>query len=78
MDGSSVQQSDVHPTDLWKNQFEPLGQTTNICHSASQRWYYLREHQVDEVTFIKIFDNDKTVSATSEPPIPFQQAWSSV
>jgi hypothetical protein len=65
MDGSSVKPSEVHPTDLWKGQFEPLGQTCNICYGDSQRWYYLRDHQVDEVTFIKIFDNDENVQAKS-------------
>lgn len=32
MDGTSVSPANVHPTDLWKKQFEMLGQTMNISH----------------------------------------------
>jgi hypothetical protein len=67
MDGSTVRPRDVHPTDLWKNQFDPLGQTTNICYADSQRWYYLREHQVEEVTLIKIYDNQEVPAKSKHP-----------
>lgn len=63
MDGSTLAPSDVYPTDLWKKQHEPLGQTVNICQAEGQRWYYLKDHRVDEVTLIKIWDNDENVPA---------------
>ncbi|KAH7048239.1 methyltransferase [Macrophomina phaseolina] len=63
MDGSTLSPSDVHPTDLWKKQYERLGQTVNICQAEGQQWYYLKDHQVDEVTLIKIWDNEENVPA---------------
>lgn len=66
MDGTTLSPSDVYPTDLWKKSFELLGQTVNICRSENQRWYYLKNHQVDEVTLIKIWDNDEKVPAKRE------------
>lgn len=63
MDGTSIATSNIHPTDLWKHQFDLLGQTTNISYADSQKWYYLKNHNVDEVTFIKIWDNGEEVPA---------------
>jgi hypothetical protein len=63
MDGTTIRRSNIHATDLWKNQFEELGQTTNISIADGQQWYYLKGHNIDEVTFIKIWDSDAEVSA---------------
>jgi len=71
MDGQSIEDKDGHPTDLWKGQFEVLGQTMNITHAEGQRWYYLRHHRTDEVTLIKIWDNDRNVAASFCPHSAF-------
>lgn len=63
MEGTSASYSHLHPTNLWKKKFEVLGQTMNISYNEDQRWYYLRNHGVDEVTFIKIWDNDQNAQA---------------
>ena len=63
MDGQSIDPDNIHPTDLWKFEFDVLGQTTNISYSDKQAWYYLKDHAVSEVTFIKIWDSGKDVPA---------------
>ncbi|KAF2106364.1 methyltransferase [Lophiotrema nucula] len=72
MDGTSAAPSHLHPTDLWKKQFDFLGQTMNISHSEDQRWYYLSNHSVDEVTFIKIWDSGENVPAKLCPHSAFE------
>ena len=60
--------SDVHPCHLWKHRFEERGQTVAFTYAAGQKWYYLDGHGVDEVTMIKIWDNDKNVIGKCKPP----------
>ena len=62
MDYRSVSVEDVHPTDLWKGEYELRGQTVSITHNPAQQWWYLGEHQTDEITVIKIWDSSKSAS----------------
>ncbi len=62
MDYRSLSVEDVHPTDLWKGEYEFRGQTVSITHSPTQQWWYLGEHQTDEITVIKIWDSDESAS----------------
>ncbi len=66
MDYGSLAMSDVHPCDLWRHQFDDRGQTVAISYDAQQKWYYLDAHTVDEVTMIKIWDNDANVQGKCE------------
>lgn len=66
MDGRSLKETDVHPTNIFKHQYDLQGQTVSIAYSPEQRWYYLNHQKTSEVTFIKIWDNDDYVSAKRE------------
>jgi hypothetical protein len=57
MDFQTLDQADMHPCDLWRNQFEERGQTVTFTHNPDQHWYYLDKHRVDEVSIIKIWDS---------------------
>ncbi|KAI1120234.1 hypothetical protein F5Y10DRAFT_283456 [Nemania abortiva] len=57
MDSRSLTEPNIHPTNIFKYQYELQGQTVSITHSPDQRWYYLDQQQTNEVTFIKIWDN---------------------
>lgn len=57
MDYRSIQPSEIHPTNIFKERFEMQGQTVSINYSETQKWYYLRGQQTSEVTFIKIWDS---------------------
>ncbi|CAD6569109.1 MAG: hypothetical protein ASARMPREDX12_002203 [Alectoria sarmentosa] len=46
---------------LHRHQFEERGQTVAFSYADDQKWYYLDGHGVDEVTMIKIWDNDENV-----------------
>ena len=39
------------------------GQTLAFSHADDQQWYYLDGHRTDEVTMIKIWDNDDGLAA---------------
>ncbi|OTA66119.1 hypothetical protein K449DRAFT_325987 [Hypoxylon sp. EC38] len=61
MDGRSLKDAHVHPTNIFKDQYDLQGQTVSITYSPEQRWYYLDHQNTDEVTFIKIWDNKEDV-----------------
>ncbi|KAK8154312.1 hypothetical protein BKA80DRAFT_209766 [Phyllosticta citrichinensis] len=63
MDGSSLDQTNLHATDLWKHQFQELGSTYNISHGPGQKWYYLGGQRTEEALLIKIYDNKPDVPA---------------
>lgn len=63
MDSRSLTEPNVHPTNIFKYQYELQGQTVSITHSPDQRWYYLDQQQTNEVTFIKIWDNQDNAIA---------------
>ncbi|KAI1176307.1 hypothetical protein F4777DRAFT_547112 [Nemania sp. FL0916] len=63
MDSRTLTESNVHPTNIFKYQYELQGQTISITHSPEQRWYYLDQQQTNEVTFIKIWDNQEHATA---------------
>ncbi|CZT23692.1 uncharacterized protein RCC_09406 [Ramularia collo-cygni] len=62
MDFTSLKSNNYHPTNLYRNRFEIRGQSCNISHDPSQRWYYLDSQRNDEITFIKIWDNKVAVT----------------
>lgn len=66
MDSRSLTEPNVHPTNIFKYQYELQGQTVSITHSPDQRWYYLDQQQTNEVTFIKIWDNQDNAIAKRE------------
>ena len=66
MDARTLKESDTHPTSIFKNQYELLGQTVSITNNPGQRWYYLDAQNTNEVTFIKIWDNKEDVEAKCE------------
>ncbi|KAI0107202.1 hypothetical protein GGR51DRAFT_571132 [Nemania sp. FL0031] len=63
MDSRSLKELNIHPTNIFKYQYELQGQTVSITHSPDQRWYYLDQQQTNEVTFIKIWDNQDNATA---------------
>ena len=64
MDGRTLDDANLHATDLWKHQWEELGSTYNISFNPDQKWYYLGGHRTDEVTLIKIYYNEPDVQAS--------------
>lgn len=66
MDGRSLKEVNVHPTNIFKHQYDLQGQTISIDYSPEQRWYYLNHQKTSEVTFIKIWDNNDDVPAKRE------------
>lgn len=72
MDYNSLNLANAHPTDLWRKDYELRGQTMSFSHAKEQNWWYLREHQSDEVTVIKIWDNSResTAKCTSSSLVP--------
>ncbi|KAK7540283.1 hypothetical protein IWX49DRAFT_601252 [Phyllosticta citricarpa] len=72
MDGSSLDEKNLHATDLWKHQWEELGSTYNISHGPGQKWYYLGGQRPDEALLIKIYDNKPDVAAKLCPHCAFE------
>ncbi|MCJ1350344.1 MAG: hypothetical protein MMC33_000325 [Icmadophila ericetorum] len=72
MDGRTLDDANLHATDLWKHQWEELGSTYNISFNPDQKWYYLGGHRTDEVTLIKIYDNEPDVQASLCPHCAFE------
>jgi hypothetical protein len=58
MDYQSVNANDFHPCDLLKGAFEERGQTVTFTHNDDQKWYYLKNQMSNEVTAIKVWDNE--------------------
>ncbi|KAI0401930.1 methyltransferase [Xylaria palmicola] len=63
-DYRSVKESEIHPTDIFRERRERSGQTVSVNYSDDQRWYYLGRQNVDEVTLIKIWDSKDGVAKT--------------
>jgi hypothetical protein len=63
MDGRSLGEQHVHPTNIFKHQYDLQGQTVSITYSDEQQWYYLDHQNTNEVTFIKIWDSKDDVDA---------------
>ncbi|OCL06614.1 methyltransferase [Glonium stellatum] len=62
MDYRSLKQSEIHPTNIFKQRYELQGQTVSINHSNNHKWYYLDSQGTNEVTLIKIWDNKGKVA----------------
>jgi len=62
MDYQTLKSSHVHPTNIYRQKHDFLGQTVSINHSTEQKWYYLSHQTPDEVTLIKIWDNKEDVA----------------
>ncbi len=62
MDYQSMQASQVHPTNIFRERHEFVGQTIGINYCSDQKWYYLDKQSPEEVTIIKIWDNRKDVA----------------
>ncbi|OBR12351.1 Methyltransferase [Colletotrichum higginsianum IMI 349063] len=63
MDGRTLKDGHVHPTNIFKHQYSLQGQTVSISYAPEQRWFYLDHQDTDEVTFIKIWDNKDDVKS---------------
>ncbi|RWA09810.1 hypothetical protein EKO27_g5301 [Xylaria grammica] len=57
MDYRSVQRTDIHPTNIFKERHERMGQTVSINYNRDQKWFYLPNQSTNEVTIIKIWDS---------------------
>ncbi|GAW20398.1 hypothetical protein ANO14919_099040 [Xylariales sp. No.14919] len=57
MDYRSVQHTDIHPTNIFKERHERMGQTVSINYNRDQKWFYLPNQSTNEVTIIKIWDS---------------------
>ncbi|KAL1604780.1 hypothetical protein SLS60_004320 [Paraconiothyrium brasiliense] len=66
MDYQTMKPSEVHPTDIFRERHDFMGQTVSINYSPEQKWYYLDKQTPEEVTLIKIWDNKEDVAR----PIP--------
>lgn len=73
MDGRSLKENHVHPTNIFKHQYNLQGQTVSISHSPEQTWYYLDQQKTDEVTFIKIWDSRDDVPSKCEQSLLIYQ-----
>jgi hypothetical protein len=62
MDYQTMKQSEIHPTNIFKERNEFMGQTVGINYSPDQRWYYLHRQTPEEVTMIKIWDSKDDVA----------------
>lgn len=62
MDYQSIKDSEIHPTNIFKERSDLQGQTVSISHASDQKWYYLDKQDPTEVTFIKIWDNHEGVA----------------
>ena len=62
MDYQTLQSSHVHPTNIFRQRDDFVGQTVSINYSTEQKWYYLSHQTPDEVTLIKIWDNKEDVA----------------
>ncbi|KAI0508620.1 methyltransferase [Xylaria bambusicola] len=62
MDYRTIQQSEIQPTDIFKQRHDRVGQTVSVVHSPDQKWYYLSGQTHKEVTLIKIWDNQDGVA----------------
>ncbi|KAF2179258.1 hypothetical protein K469DRAFT_596546 [Zopfia rhizophila CBS 207.26] len=47
----------MHPCDLLRGEYEERGQTAAFTRSDDQKWYYLNKQRTNEVTLIKIWNN---------------------
>lgn len=66
MDGRSLEDGHVHPTNIFRHQYTLQGQTVGITHSPTQKWHYLDRQDTSEVTFIKIWDSRDDVPSKCE------------
>lgn len=62
MDYQTLRSCDVHPTNIFREREELVGQTVGINYAADQRWYYLHRQTPEEVTLIKIWDSQGDVA----------------
>ncbi|KAF2014418.1 methyltransferase [Aaosphaeria arxii CBS 175.79] len=62
MDFRSMKPSEVHPTNIFRQAHDFIGQTVGINYSPEQKWYYLEKQTPEEVTLIKIWDNKDDVA----------------
>ncbi|CAI6334288.1 unnamed protein product [Periconia digitata] len=62
MDYQSLKQSEIHPTNIYKEKKEVQGQTVSVCHSLDQKWFYLDRQTPEETTLIKIWDSSEDVA----------------
>lgn len=62
MDYRSINDSDVHPTSIFKERYDLQGQTVSIGYSESQNWYFIDQQKISEATFIKIWDSEDGVA----------------
>jgi len=54
--------TEVHPTDIFRQRHDWIGQTVSVNYSPSQKWYYLDKQTPEEVTLIKIWDSEEGVA----------------
>lgn len=71
MDYQTVKPPEVHATNIFRERHDFIGQTVSINHSPEQKWYYLDNQTPEEVTLIKIWDNQEDL-AKRERCLPFR------
>jgi hypothetical protein len=62
MSYQSIKLSEVHPTNIFRERYDFVGQTIGINYSSDQKWYYLDKQTPEDVTLIKIWDNKEDVA----------------
>ncbi|KAF2259675.1 methyltransferase [Lojkania enalia] len=62
MDYRTAKASEIHPTNIFKERYELMGQTVSVNHSPGQKWYYLDRQAMEECTLIKIWDSKEDVA----------------
>jgi hypothetical protein len=62
MDFQSIDSSEIHATNIFRERHDFIGQTVGVNYSPSQKWYYLHRQAPEEVTLIKIWDNETDVA----------------
>ena len=67
-DGSTVDEADLTACDHVRKSF--VGESSYMHYRPEHKWFYLSNHQPDEVLIVKIFDSEDDVRAKS---INFQQ-----
>lgn len=57
-----MKQSEVHPTNIFREKVDIVGQTVSVNHSKDQQWFYIDRQNTNEMTLIKIWDNKEDVA----------------
>lgn len=62
MDYRTLKPTNVHPTNIFRERYDFVGQTVSISYHDEQDWFYLDKQTPEEVTLIKIWDSKEDVA----------------